>query len=242
LRFVATDSVADNRIALHPDFSLTARWRYRTLSLKREDKMLKVSFPSFDTVKSWINPGISTAKRIMQFFQGPEIATKLLAVVDVRDSHFYPLEVQNVGGGTAVSRVFLKEVTGGKDRHMGVVTSQVELAESNTQEPTRLFGTARATYSILIVNWQDPTGPSLFVVTKENKWFPLTVPPGPLPLAKHHEIRLVFRVVFYMADDPVREKTDKELTFSIKPNPAQNRFEVTLLKTRQLAHAHTNHS
>ncbi len=101
------------------------------------------SIPPYETVLSWAKGLLPMFKRSWQRLNGPAIEARL----------FHPklstwqLEVRNTRGGVAISRVFLQIVADGKDNDIGEVTSAVELYPSETLEPVRLFGNARAVYS-----------------------------------------------------------------------------------------------
>jgi hypothetical protein len=202
--------------------------------------------PSFDgIVKAFIGMMPAMRRFWKDYINGPAISARLLDSVDNpwrsknapgRET-VYLLEIRNVGGGVAIPRVFLNDVTDEQDRFAGIVTP-VEIFISPEPGLPRLFGEAKIFCTILNVDWTRQEGPSLYfyypaILNQDRKeerkpWAIRLV--GASPLEQQKEIRLAIRVVFYSADDPQKELMDKILRYSVKPLPDSNEYRVRQLK------------
>jgi len=105
---------------------------------------MKISIPSIDTVRGWINGLRRSFKILRTILLPPAIEVKLVGEVQ----GCWQLEVRNAGHGVAIPKVFLEDVTDGNGKSTGKVTSPVEIFRLHSTEPLRLFGHARGVYGI----------------------------------------------------------------------------------------------
>jgi hypothetical protein len=197
---------------------------------------MPIPLPSFDKVLEWIKRLVPAMRRLWRdYINGPAIEAKLLQSA----THpVFALEVKNVGGGTVVPFVYLEGVTDEKGRITEIATPTVEIWCESGDQP-RLFGSARALFSILIVG-DGLAGWFLYVkevvVEDENgsfnrvgRTYPLVTP---RPMAQHKEIRLRVRVVFCSPNDLKREIIDEAFLYSVMPKGDSGEFTVRLLKPK----------